>query len=287
MSNDEHFQAGGPIFIFVGGEWDISPGWIQGGHTYDMAAERNGYLFYTEHRYYGISRPTPDTSVENLQYLNVEQALADLAHFITYVKTTIPGLETSGVILVGASYSASMVTWFSQIYPELVNGVWSSSAPLEAKIDYYEYTEVVGKAIADFGGDACYTRIENAFAEMEQAIIDGNSAKLEDAFNLCAPLDVTNVLDVGVFFSALKGSFSGIVQYAVEGDIEATCSYILIGDDDFESLANFIRLYYALDNYCLDIGYESGIEFYRNTDWNHPANEWGKLFITSGKLNKF
>lgn len=58
MSNDEHLQPGGPIFIYVGGEWRISSGWVTGGHTYDMAEEFHGTIIYTEHRYYGESHPT-------------------------------------------------------------------------------------------------------------------------------------------------------------------------------------------------------------------------------------
>lgn len=219
--------------------------------------------------------------------MNVEQALADLAYFITYVKSTIPGLENSGVILVGGSYSATMVTWFSQNYPDLVNGVWSSSAPLEAKIDFYEYTEVVGKAIKDFGGEECYTRIENAFAEMEQAIIDNNSIKLENAFNLCEPLDVTNTLDVWSFFSSLSNSFKGLVQYMAEGDMESTCSIILTGDDDFEGFANWLIWYYGLSDFCLSVGYDLSIDWFRNTDWNHPANEWGEFFFYYIRWDKY
>lgn len=58
FENREHFKGGGPIFIYVGGEWEISPEPISGGHWYDMAKELNGILFYTEHRFYGQSRPT-------------------------------------------------------------------------------------------------------------------------------------------------------------------------------------------------------------------------------------
>lgn len=57
FSNDEHYQPGGPLFIYVGGEWTATPGWVQGGHMYDMARAMNGYVFYTEHRYYGSSHP--------------------------------------------------------------------------------------------------------------------------------------------------------------------------------------------------------------------------------------
>lgn len=58
FSNSEHYVPGGPIFIYLGGEWEISYGWVTGGHMYDMAKELNGYIFYTEHRYYGKSYPT-------------------------------------------------------------------------------------------------------------------------------------------------------------------------------------------------------------------------------------
>jgi hypothetical protein len=75
-------------------------------------------------------------SVANLQYLDVDQALEDLAHFIRVQKSTIPGAANSGVILVGASYSAMMVSWFRQRYPDLVNGAWASSAPIQAQVDF-------------------------------------------------------------------------------------------------------------------------------------------------------
>ena len=58
-----------------------------------LSTERNAnvHVFAIEHRYYGKSYPTfPDgsspVSNDNLVYLSSRQALADLAHFITYVK---------------------------------------------------------------------------------------------------------------------------------------------------------------------------------------------------------
>lgn len=104
--NDIYFQTGGPIFIYLGGEWQISPGSItQGSLIVEMAQENEGILFYTEHRYYGLSRPTANTTTENLQYLTIDQALADVAIFIDFVKNSSPKFKNSGVILVGASYS--------------------------------------------------------------------------------------------------------------------------------------------------------------------------------------
>lgn len=77
-----------------------------------------------------------DLSNENIQYLHVKQALADLAHFIRTQKNTYEGLKDSKVIIVGGSYSATMVTWFKKVYPDLVAGGWASSAPLFAKTNF-------------------------------------------------------------------------------------------------------------------------------------------------------
>lgn len=58
MFNDQFFGGPGyPVFILVGGEWDIVPGWLQGGNMFLMAQENKGFQIYTEHRYYGQSLP--------------------------------------------------------------------------------------------------------------------------------------------------------------------------------------------------------------------------------------
>lgn len=53
----EFYAAGGPLFIYVGGNWEVAPQF--GGHLGEMARQMNGYLFATQHRYYGQSYPTP------------------------------------------------------------------------------------------------------------------------------------------------------------------------------------------------------------------------------------
>jgi len=61
-----------------------------------------------------------DLTVENLQYLNTDQAVEDLAEFIRVIRSTVPGATNSGIILVGASYSATVTSIFRQRYPEMV-----------------------------------------------------------------------------------------------------------------------------------------------------------------------
>ncbi|CAD7093607.1 unnamed protein product [Hermetia illucens] len=294
LSNDYYFKPNGPIFIYVGGEWTISEGSLRGGHMFDMAKELNGYMFYTEHRYYGRSHPFAELTTANLKYLHVKQALADLAHFITTMKSTISGLENSKVILVGGSYSATMVTWFSRLYPNLVNGAWASSAPLQAKVDFVEYKEVTGQSIRQVGGDACYIRIENAIKILEEDFANGDLTNVKKYINVCQNFDTNNKLDVWTFFSAISDIFAGVVQTHNSGSIENMCSLILAGNDDIAGLGNFLKAYLGYGSQCVDITYEADVAELKQTklsddmmrQWYYQTcNEYG-WYQTSGSSDQ-
>lgn len=281
MENNFFLQDGGPIFIFVGGEIEIVEGWLLGGHMHDMTRDLNGTMYYVEHRYYGRSRPTPDLTSQNLRYLSADQALADLAHFIVHVKESNLSLRHSGVILVGASYSAALVTWFMQKYPHLANGAWSSSAPINAQLDFVEYKEVVSDALELLGGTNCTDRIRNAFKMLEQLVEDGNSNRIEEVFRLCYPLDLSNNLDVWNFFADISVPFSYAVQTHREAnqDIQNECKVLVDSEltDDLEALAYW---WWSTDispespTYnCYDHRYSTYIRYFNGTGWD-DASAW-------------
>lgn len=56
--NSRYFKKDGPIFIMIGGEWAISKGFLEAGLMYGLASAYNAIMYYTEHRYYGRSKPT-------------------------------------------------------------------------------------------------------------------------------------------------------------------------------------------------------------------------------------
>lgn len=232
-------------------------------------------MYYTEHRYYGESRPTANLTVDNLRYLNIDQALADLAHFIVTVKQN-DTLRDSGVILVGASYSATMATWFVQKYPHLANGAWSSSAPLEAKVDFVEYKEVVSEAFEIAGGSACTARIRSAFDELDRLHAEGNTSRIEEVFHLCYPLNLTSSVDVWNVFSSLSSPFSGIVQYHSEfaQNIQSECNSLMNNgiEDDLEALSAWwwggtVEPGETFP-YCYDHRYTTFLSWYTGTSWN-------------------
>lgn len=279
MENKEYLVDGGPIFIFVGGEWTISPGQLRAGHLHDMAKELNGTLYYTEHRYYGETMPdVSDLSAENLRYLNIDQALADLAHFIVEIKSSNPMLTNSGVIISGCSYSATMVTWFMQKYPHLANGAWSSSAPLRAKVDFTEYKETVSNAIEKVGGDECANRIRLAFDKLEQWVEERNSAAIEEAMLLCYRIDFDNQLDVESMFFSFVGRWSGAVQYHSEWsqDIQKECEILNKADtgNDVWNYAEWYWDYYFRRNQfdvCFDHRFINDVEYFSQTSLNSSA----------------
>ncbi|ALC46986.1 CG18493 [Drosophila busckii] len=262
LVNNEFQTEGSPIFIFLGGEWEAEPGMLTKSHWYDMAKQHKGVLIYTEHRYYGASVPTPTMSTENLKYLSVKQALADVANFINTYKAENAQLAKSKVLLAGGSYSATMVVWFMREYPDLIVGGWASSAPLLAKVDFYDYKVVVGKAIRELGGQQCYNRIENGIAELENMFKNQRSAEARAMLRLCSSFDHTNDLDFWSLFGAISNIFSGIVQRQRPGDVEYWCDFLLKFEDDATAIAN---LFYHAAGYptCVDMRYSETVAYYQ------------------------
>lgn len=62
-------------------------------------------------------QPRSNVTDENLRWLTVDQALADTAHFVDFVKGEFPGADDAPVIVIGGHYSASLAMWFRQSYP--------------------------------------------------------------------------------------------------------------------------------------------------------------------------
>lgn len=270
LENDEYRKPGGPIMIFLGGEWTISGGRLAYGHLVDMAKEFNGSLYYTEHRYYGKSRPTANTSTENLKYLSIEQALEDVAHFIDYIKVTTPELKDSKVLVSGGSYSATMAVWMRQKYPHLVDAAWSSSAPLDAKVDFVEYKEVMTESLRIVGGDKCVKAFEDGFRGMEEIIDSGDFSKLQKDFNLCAPLEAPH--DIPHFMYEVSDLVANLVQSHRPGRIEYGCAFVS-NETHSDSVAAIGAWVNENSKECLNMSYWDAVEKFRATDWDAPGNE--------------
>ena len=73
-------------------------------------------VVFVEHRYYGVSMPFGNDTfaankTANLQFLTAEQALADYAEFIMWLKQQY-SCPNAPVIAFGGSYGGMLAAWF-------------------------------------------------------------------------------------------------------------------------------------------------------------------------------
>ena len=69
-----------------------------------------------EHRYYGLSNPYDDLSVQSLQFHTIQQAIDDLEYFAKNVDLPMPGGDAvkpgqAPWVLIGGSYSGALTSF--------------------------------------------------------------------------------------------------------------------------------------------------------------------------------
>ncbi|XP_058448624.1 thymus-specific serine protease-like [Malaya genurostris] len=203
-ANDEHAYRNGPIFVIVGGDTAIDLRYLTEGLFYDVAYLEGAYLFANEHRYFGHSLPVSDATTENMDFLTVDQVLADLAEWISYLKTTVVGNPRAKVVLLGYGHGGTVANYFHQSYPNLSNGVWVSSGPAEASLTFPSFFEVLGENIGTHGSRDCYNTIFSGFLVAQNLIALGQGDVLTELFHLCEPLDTANPLETTAFLLGLQ-----------------------------------------------------------------------------------
>lgn len=225
--------AGAPVFLYIGGEGTANPP-SERLFMAELAKEHGALMLVLEHRYYGESYPVPTMNRHQLRLLSSTQALADLAWFISWVSSSSPNLTSadppltlrasakdSPWVAFGGSYPGNLAAWLKIKYPHLVVGSVSSSAPVQAEYNFEQYAQVVGSALANAelgGGEACYSRVEEAVTLLRQLITTtapyGTHPRIPSALRPCEPM--SNEMDLAAYEAELFGNFQGTVQYNEE-----------------------------------------------------------------------
>jgi lysosomal Pro-X carboxypeptidase len=91
------------------------------GFIWEIAPKFQAMVVFAEHRYYGSSLPYGNQSFtkSNIQYLTSEQALADYAYLINYIKKNVQGAQYSPVVAFGGSYGGMLSAWLRMKYSNL------------------------------------------------------------------------------------------------------------------------------------------------------------------------
>ncbi|XP_067948352.1 putative serine protease K12H4.7 [Watersipora subatra] len=288
FTNGTFYKPGGPIFLQIGGEGTADPIWMVTGAWTTYAQEYNALMFQVEHRYYGKSHPVSDLSTPNMKYLTSEQALEDLANFITTTSAKM-NLTGSKWITFGGSYPGSLATWMRMKYPHLIHAAVASSAPLVAVADFSDYLRVVKESL-DTTGPMCVPSIQKATDALTNLLdTDTGRQQLKSTFKLCDDIDPRNKNDIANLVSSLAGNFEGVVQYnrdnrAFEGGVGANitvdtlCAFM--NDSSKTPLENYARVSsFMLETYsqkCLDYKFSNVIDDLSNTSWAGSAAEGGR-----------
>ena len=213
--------SGAPVFLYVEGEGAGSAGSVVGGQHVELAAVHGALLVSLEHRFYGASLPTADLTVGSLRSLSSEQALGDLASFITgyLVPTYKLDLSANKVVTFGGSYPGALSAWARARLPHLVAFAFSTSSPVEASFDFTGYCDVVSDSLSDAavgGSPTCRGRVADAFAAIDAALrgTPAQAAAMAARVHSCAP--PTSVDDTKLLASNLAGVLMGVVQYNLE-----------------------------------------------------------------------
>lgn len=163
-----------------------------------------------EHRFYGFSS-NDIIADNNLEYLQVRQALADIDNFIKHIRTDVLDDPDARVILIGSRYAGSLAVWYQHQYPNVVTGAWASSAPVLAEINFHSYMTIVGTMIRRIGGDSCYRRIQRGIERAELLYATSRYEMLEKEFRVCnASADSSHIRVLTV---RLAYEFGTMVQY--------------------------------------------------------------------------
>lgn len=175
--NDQWYKPGGPVFLYIGGEGQLS--WqevVNPSYVQNSEAQRHGALVVAlEHRFYGKSIPlNMSFESDNLRYLSSRQALEDLVKFREHIidQRALQQNGTNTWVVFGCSYPGCLSAWARSKYPHLFNASLAGSAPIMAKLDFFEYDQVVRSS----AGDQCANAIRNATLTIEKQLEAGDDS---------------------------------------------------------------------------------------------------------------
>lgn len=200
-SNEYCSSAGCPVVLFTPGEINASG---YGGYLTDSAITGQfakaigGAVVLIEHRYWGTSTPFTDLSTKNMQYLTLENAIMDLTNFANTAKLPF---DTNGAsnadkapwVLAGGSYSGALSAWTASVAPGTFWAYHSSSAPVEAIYDYWQYFEPVQQGMPQ----NCSKDLSLVMDHIDQVLNTGSSQDIHTLKDMFGLADVTYSDDFG------------------------------------------------------------------------------------------
>ncbi|CRK95838.1 CLUMA_CG009287, isoform A [Clunio marinus] len=296
--NSEHWISGGVIFLYVSGGFELYDDFLTRGVMYELAEETRGMIVSLEHRYYGTSRPTEDTSVANLQWLNAHQALADIAQFVEFIRANYYGAENARVIAFGRGYGGTLAAWARQKYPSAVDAVWASSAYINGVLEYPQFMTNTFNTINSIGGPECGSILEDAFRMIEDEIRAGDTSYTEERLRLCSPIDIHDNEAIARLFYGIAADIGfAFVSNARYPEIDDKCTLMRglntpenLPENAIDAFARWFADDFNRNLECLNYENSAVLGMYQQVEWNTVSTIAGRrqnLWLQCSQLGQF
>ncbi|GCB76163.1 hypothetical protein scyTo_0015439, partial [Scyliorhinus torazame] len=222
----------GPIFLYTGNEGDIWDFANSSRFLIELASELQAMVIYAEHRYYGKSLPFGKKSYEksNIEFLTVEQAVADYVVLITKLKADLDA-KNCAVIVFGGRVLAG-VTGYADTQEEscLIRRIYH---------------------VTDFERNSpdCVLTIRKGFQELEALAQQQAWSKITSQLSLCKA--VKSKKEVDHLYAWARNAFTYLAMfnypYKTEvglhfpaNPVDVACRYILTKADHIEGLLDIL-----------------------------------------------
>lgn len=205
-------QSTNTILVYIGGEATLESRSVEGGSVIELANRTKAVILGLEHRFFGQSQPFNTLTSDNLKFLTIEQALADLAYFIDEMQAVYCSPSSlCSVAVVGGSYPGSLSSWFRLLYPHMAIASWASSAPILIKANYSEYDDHMATQIAKVS-QKCLQSTQQIYNEINE-IVGHNASQTQELKGMIGIKPTDNVTDLS-FLYMIADIFADTVQYS-------------------------------------------------------------------------
>eukprot|EP00744_Colponema_vietnamica_P002220 GILI01003534.1.p1 GENE.GILI01003534.1~~GILI01003534.1.p1 ORF type:complete len:561 (+),score=196.93 GILI01003534.1:110-1792(+) len=235
----------GPVFLYIGGEGPLPNSSIAAGFIVEAAQRSKALIVSLEHRYYGASVPSfVQYTQQDLKFLSSMQALEDVATFYSwFIQREKLDAKAHRWVAFGGSYPGSLSAWARLKYPQIFVASLASSAPVNAKLAFFEYDQVVRASLKLFS-DECVIAVSSVIKDLDVAIDDSTKARaVMNSFG-CD----NSVTDPTAFSYVVADAISYVVQYSDSSNpssfrykmIDRLCTNIT-ASAKVETLATFVQ----------------------------------------------
>ncbi|XP_078082763.1 uncharacterized protein LOC144502552 isoform X1 [Mustelus asterias] len=257
----------GPIFLYTGNEGDIWDFANSSRFIIELASEQQAMVIFAEHRYYGKSLPFGKKSYDksNIEFLTIEQAVADYVILITQLKAD-HNANNCSVIVFGGSYGGMLSAYMRIKYPNVVDGALASSAPVVSTTNLGDSRQFFHDVTKDFERNSpdCVLTIRRGFQELEALAQQQAWSKIASKLPLCKAVKSKKEIDHLYGWARNAFTYLSMFNYPYKTEVglhfpanpvDVACRYILKKADHIEGLLDILGMFYNStgNKKCFDI----------------------------------